>query len=244
MQLTEHQKKCSGRARALLSVALLGLTMAWFYASASTLAGPTSDDNETQKEAEAARSNREDAKSSAVAHCDSMSYLSREDVRGLLQELSRSIPPEDLSRGGCLRVKMPPDTVVYVCPVCQGSTSYTDASLRLFIWDELPECREIVENVTVLDLRLNERSFCHKCRSDTSPPELCFSLSYLGESQRHETCGVGYNQAALVSELLSGKNKHRDRNGREIPLKWYLKRLEDLVGIATYPDSAQAEKGQ
>jgi hypothetical protein len=223
-----------------IPVALLALTLALLLATSHGRSEAV--DKDGTKQSQAAPADEQDAQSGREAETDSVDNLTREGVRQLLQELASSATPKNLSRGGCLRVKVPPDTVIYVCSVCRAKTPYTDHALRLFIWDELPECRDIAGSIAGLDVRLDERSLCRKCKSDVSAPDVCLEIRYEDESAEHRACGIAYNQVALVSELVARKSKHRDRNGREIPLKWYVKRLERLFGVTTYPDTSETGK--
>ncbi len=178
------------------------------------------------------------ANTTKVSKSDSMK---RSQVRERLLKLSKSVAPEKLSMGAmCYDMVGPPGRVEYVCPKCGEKTLYaskkSDDNTRHyartdFLEWELPACRKMVKQIKGLDVRLDESQFCAKCSLNAKNPKLVLLVHYADKDEPHRVEGINADDLRLIQEFLSGKEKHVGKQDLESPLKNYLKRLEELLGV-------------
>lgn len=159
--------------------------------------------------------------------------LDRKQIENMLQQLADSLAPEDLSLGAmCYDVALPPDRAEYVCPTCGEKTLYTN-DLTEKIKYELPYYRELIESLTVKGLELDESEFCKKCGGPPSgaSPAVRLIIHYAGNETPHCVRIETSEDLLLVVEFISGKRKHDLGMTGERPLKQYISRLEQLLGV-------------
>ena len=174
--------------------------------------------------------------------------MKRAEIEQKLQRLAASQPPTEFSEGAmCYSVAMPPTTADYVCPGCGEKTHYTvpegtfGGIPRLIEW-ELPRCRRIAGGIEQFGVELDESQFCRRCSPDVEAPELALLVRYGGEPEVHRYEGVTREDLQLVSEFLSGKDKHVGRQGGEMPLKNYIERLEELLDVRLDTEGSKEEE--
>jgi len=160
----------------------------------------------------------------------------RETLKARLEKLSKSPPPKNLKMGAmCYDMAEPPDRIDYVCPACGEKTLYARddknrGSLTFFLSYQLQECREIAKKVKGLDIVLGEHEFCRKCSPATKAPVLILKVNYPGE-KTHVVRDVHEDDLGLLVEFMNNSDRHVGGQGRETPLKDYVPRLRELLGI-------------
>lgn len=97
-------------------------------------------------------------------------------------------------------------------------------------WD-LPACRRQVQAIKGLTLALDESEFCRKCSPAVKEPALILIVRCVDEEKPHRVRGVSAVDLQLISEFLSGQEKHKTANDAEEPLQKYVPRLKQLMGI-------------
>ena len=159
---------------------------------------------------------------------------SRSDIMKRLKELAKSPAPKNLQMGAmCYEMASPPERVEYVCPVCGSKTLYPNpgnSEILYFIGLELVACRQKAKKITKVKIVLDESQFCRKCKPDVKLPQLCLTIHYPDQT-KHSVCKISEEDLDLISEFFAGSDKHKLDNDAEIPLKDYIKRLEELLGI-------------
>jgi hypothetical protein len=95
----------------------------------------------------------------------------------------------------------------------------------------LPSYRRIAEDIKDFGVELDESQFCRKCSPEVKEPKLFLVVRYDGEAEPHRYEGVTLDDIQLVSEFLTGKDKHTGGQDAESPLKNYIERLEKLLGV-------------
>lgn len=156
---------------------------------------------------------------------------------------------------------MPPPLLnyAYICPKCKEKTLYPLSDEKAYeTLEDMPTIRKLVERMTSLDLRVDESEFCRKCYSKIKEPRLILFVNtdldnkaHLGlhsvvvhrkdfdeitilQNDRvrvHTVVDVHREDFVLLDEFLKGEAFHRDQSGKKVPLKKYIKRLEELLGV-------------
>ena len=171
-----------------------------------------------------------------VSEKDSMK---QSEIADRLAKLAKDPPPTELSRGAMCystAIRLPKDE--YICPKCGEKTLYTaeegpragdkTSPVRM----EIPSCRRLIEQIKGLDIELDESQFCAKCTPDLKePPKICLVVHYKGVEKPHRVEGITTKDLVLINEFLSGSDKHQGDFGVETPLKNYIDRLEQLLGV-------------
>jgi hypothetical protein len=164
--------------------------------------------------------------------------ISKEEIAQRLRELAQSPPPKELKMGAmCYEMTAPPERINYICPRCGNKTLYAKVNPDrsgnvIFIESDIPECRRAVKAIKALSLELDESEFCRYCSPRVSAPALKLIVKYPGKSASIVTRGVNSEDLRILSEFLAGRDRHAGETGRETPLKDYLTRLEEMLGIA------------
>jgi hypothetical protein len=175
-------------------------------------------------------------KAAAVSEVQSMK---QSEIEERLRELAKGPPPAKLSPGAmCYSMMVPPTIVEYVCPKCGEKTLYTgekgprSADDTNAIRREVVACRRILKEMEGLDIELDESQFCAKCTPDLKgPPQIILVVRYEGTEEPHRVEGVTSEDMAILKEFLDGKDKHEGDFGIEKPLKDYIERLGELLGV-------------
>jgi hypothetical protein len=163
--------------------------------------------------------------------------MSRQEIRRRLGELAKSPPPKDLKMGAmCYEMSAPPDRINYICPKCSSKTLYASVKPDRvgspnYVDSDIPECRRMAKTIKGLTVELDESEFCKKCSPEVTTPALKLIVKYPGKDGAIVTRGVSSQDLTLLREFLAGKDRHAGDTGVETPLKNYLQRLEQLLGI-------------
>ncbi len=142
--------------------------------------------------------------------------------RERLEELGKEpVPdPEAEPRAMCYSVAVPPPVAEYVCPVCGSRTGYPSLVVANQLELVLPALRAELKQVTGLDVALDEREFCAKCRGPDGPSELRPTLCVrVPGAPEHRYRGVTVEDLQFVAGRARIKRKDRPR-------------LEALIGRA------------
>ena len=170
--------------------------------------------------------------------------LSRAELAARLERLAASPLPTELAPGAMCYVPallMPPDA--YVCPTCGERTFYsrpvgsggvgagdTESAYRILELG-IENYRQEVAKLASLSVALDESQFCRKCSPDVQDPKLVLVTKPPGAASAHRTVGVTSRDLVLLRRFAEGLNHHDyDRDG-ESPLKDYLPRIRELLGI-------------
>jgi hypothetical protein len=165
-----------------------------------------------------------------IPHDSIPEVYTKKDIEKLLQDLSKSEPKNLESFGAmCYEMAMPPERVEYVCPTCGEKTLYTDNYTELISWD-LQLMRDYAAKLGEINCKLDESLFCKSCSPKDTEPQLCLIVK-LKEETEHKTCGINKEDFALIDEFISGSTVHKDFYDAETPLKNYLPRIEELLGV-------------
>jgi hypothetical protein len=157
--------------------------------------------------------------------------FTKEFIREKLELLAKSEAPKDLKPGAmCYEAVALPDSASYLCPKCGEKTLYT---LEM-AWDvtrDLRKCREIADTMKWIELSLDESQYCKICSPNIEKPQLCMIYSFPDDKTKRDFCGINSVDLQLIDEFLKGKNVHLQDNMEEVPLKNYIKRLEELLEV-------------
>ncbi|MGD0093953.1 MAG: hypothetical protein ABSE73_28930 [Planctomycetota bacterium] len=164
---------------------------------------------------------------------------SRSELEKRLEVLARSEAPTNLKPGAMCYTPAPtPESLAYVCPKCGEKTVYAFSQSDTDWWKtvdavqwELPDCRDRVKEIKVLQLELDESQFCKKCSPDVKKPQLVLVVRHPGEAQPHRCAGVNHGDLRIIADFLEGKTKGIWDNEGEYPLKKHTKRLGELLGL-------------
>jgi hypothetical protein len=122
----------------------------------------------------------------------------------------------------------------YFCPACGSKTLYsisTESTIEPEFIDDIPKCRRWVKELKALDAKLDESEFCKKCRPRVKNPSLWLIIRYPEQTKVHRVKITGSEDLQLISEFVSGKDMHDGPRDSKVPLKNYLPRLSELLGI-------------
>lgn len=142
--------------------------------------------------------------------------------RERLEELGKEPVPEPNPepRAMCYSVAVPPPVAEYVCPVCASRTKYPSLSVANQLELVLPALRAALKQITGLDVSLDEREFCSKCRGAEAPKDLRATLCVrVVGTPEHRYRGVTVEDLQFVAGRARVKRKERAR-------------LEALIGRA------------
>jgi hypothetical protein len=186
-----------------------------------------------------ARSETRESKEKPKVEESETTSADRSEIRERLKTLFKSNAPKELSKGAmCYRMAMPPTIVEYVCPKCGEKTLYTGEEGPRSVDDtnkvrrEIVACRRVLKEIEGLDIELDENQFCAKCTPDLKEvPKICLLVRYEGEKESHRVEGITSEDLIILKEFLDGKDKHTGRQGVETPLRNYVDRLEELLGV-------------
>jgi hypothetical protein len=155
----------------------------------------------------------------------------RSAIKEKLEVLAKTPAPTDLKQGAmCYTVVNTSDSTYYSCPKCGEKTLYTKNAGR-FVQRELPGCRSMANTLSEINLTLDESQYCKKCSPDIVSPQLCMTYKLSDDTSETNICGIDSDDLEIMKEFLQGTEKHEAGQGREVPLKDYLPRLQQLFGI-------------
>jgi len=175
----------------------------------------------------------------------------RGDIQRRLINLSKNTAPTELATGAmCYRPAMPPKKADYNCPKCGEKTLYNletaeDRNLEAkaigAVEVDIPNCRRTIKLIKGIDVSLDESQFCKKCSPDVKTPKLVLTINY-EDGKKHRVEDVTNDDLVLISEFLSGSDKHKDSGDVETPLKDHIKRLSELLGVEVKIDKEKTEE--
>ncbi len=157
---------------------------------------------------------------------------SKAEIEDMLKKLSKSNPKNLETIGAmCYEMAALPERVEYVCPVCGEKTLYTNNYhyTKLIAWD-LEQMRQIVAGLKGIDIKLDESQFCKNCSPNIGEPQLCLIVTLEGEKE-HKTCGIIMFDIKILSDFLNGSEVYKGFYDEETPLKEYIPRIEELLGV-------------
>lgn len=163
--------------------------------------------------------------------------LTREQIAQRLKKLKESPAPTNLRPAAmCYKMAATPDRIEYICPVCGERTLYSSQASGNYqqvtlVREDIPECRQLVKSITGLSLSIDESEFCRKCSPRVGSPAMTLIIRYPGEKEPRQVKGISAQDLTLISEFLSGKNRHEGERGSETPLVDYIPRLLELLGV-------------
>jgi len=157
--------------------------------------------------------------------------LTRTQLAERLQRLEEApVPPPELS-AMCYESAAPPTTAVYVCPKDGSRTHYSrDAALAERI-EQLPILRAAVQTVSGLKVSLDESELCSRCTPTPPPSPEPILIVKLPDGAEKRTRAVIANDLLLLREFADGQLTHRGEDGAETPLKDFLPRIRQMLGM-------------
>jgi hypothetical protein len=166
--------------------------------------------------------------------------LDRQDLEKKLQDLAKAPAPANLAPGAmCYSTALPPASHEYYCPKCGEKTLYSRDTRKdeAQFWDvrSADYYRRSVKQLQEkgLNCKLDETAFCQKCGKDAKTRHFVLETRWPGQEKPHRAMLQGPIDLQILQEFLSGKDRH-DAGGRgEEPLKDYLPRLRELLGLDT-----------
>ena len=170
--------------------------------------------------------------------------ISRKVMEERLQLLARLPSPLDLKLRGamCYSPKPLPDKIKYICPVCHERTIYdcNKGSSRdeVDAINNIDYYRRLVKrlNDNGLDCKLDESSFCHKCGNEAKRNVFFLETKSAGVEKPYRAKLQSTNDLNLILEFITGENRHKGTFDEESPLKNYLPRISELLGIEVNPE--------
>jgi hypothetical protein len=165
--------------------------------------------------------------------------LTKENMRDRLRQLADGPPPKDLSMGAdCYSMAMPPNRAEYVCPVCGDKTLYQSSFSSGLLGTRLPSTvewtipylRRQTVKVEGVDVELIESEFCRTCTPAGKKPELGLEVLY-ATGYAHRTHPITDEDVTLLVEFTTGKDAHDLGQQGEKPLKNYVNRIQELLGV-------------
>lgn len=172
--------------------------------------------------------------------------LNRQDLEKKLQDLAKAPPPTKLAPGAmCYEEAAPLERQEYACPKCGEKTLYPlpGNTHEWAISDALQSVtasRRLVKQLQDkgLNCQLDETAFCQKCGKGATVKKVVLETTWPGQARAHRVSLQGTSDLQILQEFLSEKNKHDTGPGGEKPLKDYLPRIRELLGL----DAAKPEE--
>ncbi len=172
----------------------------------------------------------------------------RAELAARLERLAASPPPTELAPGAmCYDTAVAPLRTEYVCPTCGEKTLYAQsdaeggAGRRVgaetlgVLRDGIEHYRREVERLASLSAALDESQLCKKCSPDVRDPEVVLVIAPPGATAPHRTAGVSPEDLRLLREFAAGADRHDLGPDGERPLKDYLPRIRELLGLPGKP---------
>ncbi|MCP5501351.1 MAG: hypothetical protein H7A25_15730 [Leptospiraceae bacterium] len=130
----------------------------------------------------------------------------------------------------CYSMVPPPDLANYICPICSEKTVYKSNYAEYITYD-LGACRNKVKHLKALGAVLDESQFCKNCSPNIEKPKLCLKIKIQGEKE-HKTCNVTTEDLDVLREFIKNNVIHVGYYDEEYPLKKYINRIIELLGIS------------
>jgi predicted RNA-binding Zn-ribbon protein involved in translation (DUF1610 family) len=157
--------------------------------------------------------------------------LKRSYIKEKLNALAESPDIKDLKIGAmCYAAMAERDSAEYVCPKCGEKTLYVEQK-GWYVSRELRQCRTNASLITEIELKLDESQFCKKCSPGIEKPILCMDYKFADDTKSTKVCDISSNDLQIIKEFLQGKEKHKTFNDGEEPMKQFVPRLSELLGV-------------
>ncbi|NLP04483.1 hypothetical protein GX411_00835 [Candidatus Fermentibacteria bacterium] len=157
--------------------------------------------------------------------------MSWHEVERLLDRVAKEPAPESVMGAMCYAAMAVPDVSEYVCPVCGEKTLYASDETFLVL-REIPEARAqfaLLQQVSELEMRLDETAFCSYCRSEGAAPRLVLEISY-SDGPKVSSEITAQDLRYLVGLFGNGLTYSTWNDGLE-PLKPHLERIMEILGF-------------
>jgi len=165
--------------------------------------------------------------------------FSKKQIDEKLKRLAETPPPEKLATGAmCYKVAFETHiNIEYVCPICGEKTIYKKEKHPDQSWliqnleRNINSCRNEIENVKGINIKLDESQFCNKCSPNFENPQLGLLINIAGQSDTTKIYGINKFDIQLIHEFLTDKLVHLDDYDFETPLKDKIDRIKELLGL-------------
>jgi hypothetical protein len=180
----------------------------------------------------------------AATSTEKIKSLDRATIRGLLKKLADTpVAKGKRVNAMCYSVSLAPTRADYVCPKCGERTLYdsdkltpdgrTQKDSAEFMQRTLPACRLLfkdLQKVAGEAITLDESQFCKKCSPKATEPTLVLHIAYKDEKAR-DVENVQPHDLLILREFLAGELLTEEFGKKTMPLKEYLPRLQELLGV-------------
>lgn len=158
--------------------------------------------------------------------------MTRDDINKQLEKIAKEPAPQNLAPGAmCYSVMVPPSRIEYHCPVCKTKTFYDRIFAPVVGFTGIEQIRTWPVGLKKLglDCKIDESSFCPKCsKGKNQAPALYWEITV---GKRKIRSKIQYGDYNLLAAFMQKKLKVIISQGQEEPLKKYLPRLRQLLGM-------------
>lgn len=169
---------------------------------------------------------------------ETVTQASNPEIEQMLREIETRPAPEPKMGAMCYDMAMPSPVTDYVCPICGEKTLYPVAENK---WstplNNLEELRELqakaqkAASKREASVTLDETQFCRKCMPGfTNVPQAVLVVS-TSEGCEQRTERFSAYDLMMLRDFFSGKAKVIGYTEDQQPLKEYLPRLRELLGL-------------
>lgn len=162
---------------------------------------------------------------------DRLKEMSWHEVERLLDRVAKEPEPASTMGAMCYAAVALPEVAEYVCPVCGEKTLYSSSEART-VSSEIPAAPSqfaMLQQVSDLEMRLDETGFCSYCSPDTTDLRLVLEITY-SDGRRVSSVVTAQDLSYLVGLFGDGLSYSTWNDGRE-PLKPHLERLREILGF-------------
>jgi hypothetical protein len=162
--------------------------------------------------------------------------ISKDDINKQLEKIAEEPAPAKLAPGAmCYEIAAPPNRIEYHCPKCKTKVllDHNSAPMRGFI--KIEQIRSWADELRKLglDCKIDESDFCPKCSKDKvfdkeHPRALYWIITVDKREVRNKVQSFDYQ---LLRAFMKKELKVKTSTGREEPIKKYLPRLRQLLGL-------------
>ncbi|MFH0896115.1 MAG: hypothetical protein V2A54_16910 [Bacteroidota bacterium] len=157
--------------------------------------------------------------------------FTKKEIIAKLAELKEKPIPQKLNPGAMCYAKVAySDTAYFVCPICNHRTAYTNYYSQI-IKLEVPKAKAIAARIKTINIKIEDKNYCDKCRPKNENPGMCLIVSYPDDPVEHRSCTVSSTDLTMIEEFLAGSTVFHVAQDEERPMKDNIPRLEELLGI-------------
>ena len=165
--------------------------------------------------------------------------FSKKQIDDKLKRLAETPPPSKLSYGAECYEKVYREYSVYeyVCPNCGEKTVYKDSknhknrAIIEILDNNLGACRNEIEKVKGINIKLDEKEFCEHCSPNTKNPKMYLLVNIAGQNDTAHISDFSYLDIRMIHEFLEDELIHQDDQDFESPLKDNIERIKELLGM-------------